>query len=131
VPGVEQRAPETLLARIANRNPAGVSDGELAAAALDAGVDTVVLVQVLAYGGELTISLLPPYWATGTDFAFHARVIDARTGALYLDAHRGRKQGGAFTAHGARELGEDFKADLESVFTAAAKAKPVNTGSAS
>jgi len=116
MPGVTLVPAGELVPRLEGRSPWAVGDGRLAGAALDAGADTVVLVRVLAYGGELTISLAPPFWATGTDYAYHARVIDARTGALYLDAHRGWKKGGPFSAHGSRELSEDFAADLAALF---------------
>jgi len=129
--GVELVGSDALSSRLGGRSPMAASDGELAAAALDAGADTVVLVRVLGYGGELTISLLPPFWSTGTDFTYYARVIDARTGALYLDAHRGRKKSGAFTAHTSRELGEDFGADLTALFSGPATGTPVQNGSGS
>lgn len=128
-PGARRLPAETLLSRIPGRDPAGLSDAELAAAALDAGADSVIVVQVLGYGGHLTLSLLPPYWATGVDYAYHARVIDARSGALYLDAHRGRKKSGPFSAHTSRELGQDFQADLAALFGKAAGNDTVKSGS--
>ena len=127
-PGATPIPASALLSRLPGRTPWAAGDGELAGAALDAGADTVVLVQVLGYGGELTVSLLPPFWATGTDYAYHARVIDARTGALYLDAHRGLKKGGPFSAHGARELGEDFTADLAALFGGLGRGDAVKNG---
>lgn len=131
LPGVTRLPAEGLASRLPGRDLMGASDGELAAAALDAGADTVLLARVLGYGGELTISLLPPYWTTGTDYAYHARAIDARTGSLYLDAHRARKKGGAFTAHGRDELGRDFTADLSALFTDAKPGVPATVGEGS
>ncbi|MFZ5428496.1 MAG: hypothetical protein ACOZEN_16150 [Thermodesulfobacteriota bacterium] len=130
-PGVTRLPEEALTSRLSGRSPVSLSDGELAAAALDAGADTVLVVQVLGYAGELTISLVPPFWSTGTQFAYHARAIDARTGSLYLDAHRGRKKGGAFTAHGRDELDRDFTADLSALFKAAKPDAPAAVGEGS
>lgn len=123
-PGATIIPASVLFSRLPGRSPWAASDSELAGAALDAGADTVVLVQVLAYGGELTISLLPPHWSASTDYAYHARVIDARTGALYLDAHRAQKKGGAFSTSGRAELAERFKSDLEALFRGAGQADP-------
>ena len=101
-----------LLERLGGRDPSGLGDRELAAVARETGADTVVLVRVVGFGGSLTVSLLPPYWMVTTDYAYQARVIDARSGALYLDAYRGRKSGGAFNALGAADLEQAFSADL-------------------
>jgi hypothetical protein len=116
-PEVELVPDEVLLSSISGRNPGGASDAELAGAALAAGADTVAVVQVLGYGGNLTISLFPPHWSVSTEYSYHARVIDAHTGALYLDAHRGRRSSGAFLPRGAGLLGEEFTADLAALFS--------------
>lgn len=112
LPGAQRVPAEALLSRLDKRDPFGLSDSELAAAALDAGVDTVVLVQVLGYGGDFAIALVPVYWTVTLDYAYHARMIDARTGALYLDAHRGRRSSQPYSVKGREELAARFKADL-------------------
>lgn len=121
VPAAQAIPAEALLARLPGRDPAGLSDRELAAAAREAGAESVVLVRVLGYGGELAISLVPPYWMLTTDYAYQARVIDARSGALYLDAYRGRKSGRAFNALGPEDLDRAFAADLADLLAGAAR----------
>jgi len=112
MPGVELLPAGAIESRLPGRDPIGASDAELAAAALDAGADTVVLVQVLGYGGELSVSFPPVYWLVTLDYAYHARVIDARTGALYLDAHRGKRSSSAYAVSGREALAGRFKADF-------------------
>ena len=118
-PGVEPLDAGPLVERLQGRSAASLGDAALAAEARAAGADTVVLVQVPGYGGELTISLLPPYWAVSTHYACHVRVLDARGGALYLDAQLGRRRGGLFSVRGPRELGEEFTAGLAGLFSEA------------
>jgi hypothetical protein len=135
-PGVELVAVEGLRNALSGREPFGTSDAELADAALAAGADTVAVVQVMEYGGDLTISLVPPCWKVTLDYAYHARIVDAHTGALYLDAYRGQREGGTFAVRGADKLGEDFKADLAALLSDTdqdnpGKDLPAKTGSGS
>ncbi|WP_243357839.1 hypothetical protein [Fundidesulfovibrio terrae] len=112
VPGVEVLPAEVLLSSLQGRDPVGASDSELAAAARAAGADTVVVLQVLGYGGELAVAFPPVYWLVTLDYAYHARVIDARSGALYLDAHRGQRSSRAYAVSGKEALAERFMADF-------------------
>jgi len=131
MPGVELLPTEALQSRLPGRDPIGASDAELAAAALDAGADTVVLVQVLGYGGELSVAFPPVYWLVTLDYAYHARVIDARTGALYLDAHRGKRSSSAYAVSGREALAERFKADFAALMADAHEDSGSKTASGS
>lgn len=113
-----------LLKRLPAGAVQGLSDAALAKAGAAAGADTVVLVQVLEYGGDLTLSLLPPYWQVSIRYAYHARVIDARSGALRLDAQRGRTGGRLFGLAGRSALDAAFLEDLREVLAL----KPANQG---
>lgn len=131
VPDVELLPAETLQSRLPGRDLIGASDAELAAAALDAGADTVVLVQVLGYGGALSVSFPPVYWLVTLDYAYHARVIDARTGALYLDAHRGKRSSSAYAVSGREALAERFKTDFAALMGEAREGSGSKTASGS
>lgn len=131
MPGVELLPAGAIESRLPGRDPIGASDAELAAAALDAGADTVVLVQVLGYGGELSVSFPPVYWLVTLDYAYHARVIDARTGALYLDAHRGKRSSSAYAVSGREALAGRFKADFTALMGDAREGSGSKTASGS
>lgn len=120
LPGVEMLPPDALMSGLQGREPLGASDSELAAAARAAGAETVIVLQVLGYGGELAIPFPPVYWLVTLDYAYHVRVIDARSGALYLDAHRGRRATRAYSMKGREALAESFLTDLRGLFGNAA-----------
>jgi hypothetical protein len=113
---------QSLRGRLPAVDPQGLGDQELARLAAASGADTVVLVQVLEYGGDLTVSLLPPYWQVSVRYAYHARAIDARSGALRLDAQRSRTSGKLFALVGRGALEAAFWDDLRELFGAS----PVN-----
>lgn len=131
LPGVEVMAADALTSRLPERDLDGASDAELAAAALDAGAQSVVLVHMLGYSGELTVPLPPAYWTVTLEYAYHARVIDARTGALYLDAHRGQHSRALFGVRGKDELAKQFKANFAALLSLPSGLSPAREGSGS
>lgn len=95
-----------------------LGDLELSRAARSCGLDTVAVVSVESYRGELTLSLLPPYWATETSFRYRVRLVDADTGELLMEADRGVKTGGPFSARNSKDLDEDFRRNLADLMNA-------------
>ncbi len=93
-------------------------DLDMARAAKACGARTVAVICLERYDGDLTVSLLPPYWAVRGGFRYRARLIDADTGALLLEADRGRNVSGYFNALGASDLDAEFRSDLAGLLQA-------------
>jgi hypothetical protein len=118
VPEAKIVSSETFPSALGPKDWQDVGDLELARAARVCGLDTVAVVSVESYCGELTLSLLPPYWATETVFRYRVRLVDADTGELLMEAFRGVKTGGPFSARGPDDLDGDFRRNLADLLDA-------------
>lgn len=112
VPEAEIVPEESFRAALGPKDWQDFGDLELSMAARSCGLDTVAVVSVERYRGELTLSLLPPYWATETSFRYRVRLVDANAGELLMEAYRGVKTGGPFSARDSKDLDEDFRRNL-------------------
>ncbi len=101
----------------------GAGDIALASAARNCGARTVAVLHLENYSGDLTVSLLPPYWSVRAGFRYRLRLVDADTAGLLLEADRGRDISGYFNALGAKDLDAEFMADLAGLLRAPLPAK--------
>jgi len=116
-PGLDMADDKAFLACLEGRDPFGASDAELGAAARRAGADSVTLVLVTGFGGDLVVSALPPYWRVSGRYAYRTRIVDAASSGLYIDAQRERESSRLFGVMGRADLERAFSADLAALFS--------------
>lgn len=81
-----------------------------------AGIDTVCMVTMGAYNGNVVVGLPPifaPLWSAHTYVGYSLRLVDVHSGKLLLDAVRFRETGGGFSIRTSSDIPNDFAEDLE------------------
>jgi hypothetical protein len=92
------------------------SEYELVRSAREANVNTLCLLTVHRYAGQLWIWLIPPGWAAQTFVNYRLRVLDVASGEIVADLRRSRTSGGYLSTVGRRTLPRDLRDDLGEVF---------------
>ena len=85
-----------------------------------AGVDTLVVVRVHELGPNLIATLIPPQWIGWTEVDVLVRAVRPADGAVLLDAHASREQGGPFVLRGIAPLEAELVAALAPLIGGAA-----------
>lgn len=91
------------------------SEYEMINTAREMAINTLCLMTVDRYAGQLWLLLLPPGWAQHTYVNYRLRLLDVASGRVLADLSRSRRSGGYLSGVGRQRLPRDLHDDLMEV----------------